>query len=102
MTYIAIDSRPLRIYPTAERYDMQQLTRRTLLRRTAAAGLATTAPKLFAQPATLDTERSAGVLIKPQTQRAIDRGLAWLAARQDSDGSFGGSGYSRNVSVVSL
>ena len=41
-------------------------------------------------------------LIKPDTQQAIDRGLAWLAARQNEDGAFGGSGYGQNVAVVSL
>jgi prenyltransferase beta subunit len=41
-------------------------------------------------------------MITPATQTAIDRGLAWLAARQNDDGSFAGTGYSRNVAVVSL
>jgi hypothetical protein len=47
-------------------------------------------------------ERTAAQLIKPATQTAIDRGLGWLAARQNEDGAFTGSGYSRNVAVVSL
>lgn len=47
-------------------------------------------------------ERVAGQLITPATQQAIDRALAWLANRQNDDGSFGGSGYSRNIAVVSL
>jgi squalene cyclase len=55
-----------------------------------------------AQQATTDGERSAAALMKPQTQAAIDRGLAWLAGRQKDDGSFGGSGYGRNVAVISL
>lgn len=42
-------------------------------------------------------------LVTPKTQRAIDLGLARLAARQHDDGSFGsGSGYLRNVAVTSL
>src|SRR5207248_3631105 len=57
---------------------------------------------LLAQQPTTDVERSAAALMKPQTLGAIDRGLAWLAARQNDDGSFGGNGYSRNVAVVSL
>jgi prenyltransferase beta subunit len=50
-----------------------------------------------------DIESTAGKLIDAKTQRAIDRGLAWLAQRQNEDGSFaGGNLYSRNVAVVSL
>ena len=42
-------------------------------------------------------------LITPSTQAAIDRGLAWLAAQQDEDGSIGsGSSYDKNVAVTSL
>lgn len=54
------------------------------------------------QQSPVDSERSAKALVLPETQAAIDRGLAWLASRQRDDGSFGGSGYSRNVAVVSL
>src|SRR5262245_34922090 len=67
-----------------------------------ALGAAALSHRLFAQQAPMDPERSAALLIKPETQKAIDRGLAWLAARQNDDGSFGGNGYSRNVAVVSL
>lgn len=42
-------------------------------------------------------------LVTPQTQLAIDRGLAWLAAKQREDGSFGsGGGFGRNVAVSAL
>ena len=42
-------------------------------------------------------------LVTPQTQVAIDRGLAWLAAKQREDGSFGsGGGFGRNVAVSAL
>src|SRR5438477_11161806 len=68
----------------------------------AAAGVAWLPAQLLAQHASLDSERATALLIKPQTQAAIDRGLAWLAGRQNDDGSFGGAGYSRNVAVVSL
>src|SRR4051812_36666264 len=78
---------------------MQRLARRQFL---AQACLLTAAAPLWAQQTPLDPERSAALLIKPQTQAAIDRALAWLAARQNDDGSFGGNGYSHNVSVVSL
>ncbi|QDU31898.1 Prenyltransferase and squalene oxidase repeat protein [Anatilimnocola aggregata] len=60
------------------------------------------APQLLAQQPPFDIERLAAQLIKPSTQQAIDRALAWLGRRQNDDGSFGGSGYSRNVAVVSL
>ncbi len=41
--------------------------------------------------------------ITPETQKAIDSGLAYLASRQNDDGSFGsGSVYRRNVAVTAL
>src|SRR5436190_4677826 len=82
---------------------MSRLVRRDFLCHLATAIAVATAPAaLFAQQAPADPERSAALLIKPQTQAAIDRGLAWLAGRQIDDGSFGGNGYGRNVAVVSL
>jgi len=83
---------------------MARIVRRSFLWQSATAFGATAAvPSLvFAQQAPLDPERSAALLIKPETQKGIDRGLAWLASRQNDDGSFGGNGYSRNVAVVSL
>lgn len=47
-------------------------------------------------------EASAAELMTPATQRAIERGLAYLAVRQHPDGSFGSGGYTRNVAVCSL
>lgn len=48
-------------------------------------------------------EKQAGEQITPETQRAINRGLAFLAARQSDDGSFGsGSVYRQNVAVAAL
>ena len=38
----------------------------------------------------------------PTTERAVDRGLAYLADHQNEDGSFGTGGYGRNVAVVGL
>jgi len=78
---------------------MAHLTRRNFF---ACSCVALAGSRLLAQQPTKDSERSAAAAMKPQTQAAIGRGLAWLAARQDGDGSFGGSGYSRNVAVVSL
>src|SRR5262245_20883293 len=66
------------------------------------AGIAGNFAPALAQSKFSDAERLAASLIKPATQAAIDKALAWLAGRQNDDGSFGGSGYSRNVAVVSL
>ena len=76
--------------------------RRKFLEQLVAAIAGACLPRVVAALQAPDIERSAALLIKPQTQAAIDRGLAWLAARQQADGSFGASGYSRNVAVVSL
>jgi hypothetical protein len=82
---------------------MPAASRRTFIRRSAACLGALAVPALArGQQAPLDPEMAAALLVKPETQAAIDRGLAWLGARQNEDGSFGGSGYSRNVAVVSL
>src|SRR5262245_49646639 len=76
--------------------------RRFLIRFAAAFGATSLRPALAAPPNSPDLERSAASLIKPSTQTAIDRGLAWLASRQNDEGAFGPSGYSRNIAVVSL
>lgn len=48
-------------------------------------------------------ESTAGDLISADTQKAIDRGLLFLANRQHPDGSFGsGTTYRRNVAVTAL
>ena len=60
-------------------------TRRDLLLAILAASLNRTA---LAQPKGKN-------LVTPPTQLAIDRGLAWLAAKQRDDGSFGSGGRSR-------
>lgn len=41
-------------------------------------------------------------LVTPEASQAIQRGLAFLAARQLEDGSFGTSGYARDVAVCAL
>jgi hypothetical protein len=77
--------------------------RRKFLVQAAALALAGLGPAVArAQSKTVPSELLGAELIKPDTQLAIDRGLAWLASRQIEDGSFFGSGYSRNVAVVSL
>ena len=66
--------------------------------------LASIATLLAARPlfADDDPEKSAVDMITPGAAKAIDRGLAALASRQDDDGSFGSGGYSRNVAVCAL
>src|SRR5688500_15263163 len=41
-------------------------------------------------------------MIAPETQRAIDRGLAYLERSQYPDGSFGRHHYKGNVAITSL
>lgn len=66
-------------------------------------GLFSTAPAIAAPPSSNTVEASGKEFVTPETQRAIDSGLAYLAARQHTDGSFGsGSVYKRNVAVTSL
>ena len=47
-------------------------------------------------------EKEAAKWINPPTDRAIQRGLAWLASRQHPDGSLGTGYYRGNVAVISL
>lgn len=54
-------------------------------------------------PAVRNLESTAAELVPPETQKAIDRGLRFLANHQHADGSFGsGTTYRRNVAVTSL
>src|SRR5688572_2959171 len=84
---------------------IHKLQRRQFLAATGGflgASLAGNFAPALAQNKFSDAERLAAALIKPSTQAAIDKALGWLASRQNDDGSFGGSGYSRNIAVVSL
>jgi prenyltransferase beta subunit len=47
-------------------------------------------------------EKTASDYITPAAERAIKKGLAYLAERQHDDGSFGSGGYARNVAVCGL
>ncbi len=49
-----------------------------------------------------DVPEGAAELITPETDRAIQSGLAWLARNQNADGSFGTSTYKGNIAVTSL
>ena len=41
-------------------------------------------------------------LVTPEVQRAVERGLAFLATTQNRDGSFGNNAYAGNVAVTAL
>ncbi len=47
-------------------------------------------------------EKTAVELVTPAAQRAVDRGLAYLASAQHDDGSFGTGNYRGNVAIVAL
>jgi hypothetical protein len=82
---------------------MTIVPRRAFLAFCAAGGSAAAWPQWLSAQAPVDFELAAAELIKPATQAAIDRGLSWLAGRQNpDDGSFGTSGYSRNAGVSGL
>lgn len=49
-----------------------------------------------------DVPEGAAEMITPQTDRAIQLGLAWLAKSQNADGSFGSATYRGNIAVTSL
>jgi hypothetical protein len=47
-------------------------------------------------------EHSAAAMLTPAADRAVDQGLAFLASRQQNDGSFGSGAYRGNVAVTAL
>lgn len=49
-----------------------------------------------------DAERAAAEVITSSAERGIERGMAWLVARQHDDGSFGSGAYRGNVAVTGL
>ncbi|HEX5445708.1 MAG TPA: hypothetical protein VFW87_17910, partial [Pirellulales bacterium] len=58
--------------------------------------------QLFAAPREATSGNSAAQLVTPAAQAAIDRGLRFLAERQQDDGAFGSGGYRRNTAVCAL
>jgi hypothetical protein len=62
-----------------------------------AAGAAMAAEKPAAA-----AEKAAGEMYTPATQRAVEKGLAWLAGRQNDDGGFGSGPYRGNVAICGL
>jgi hypothetical protein len=81
-------------------------SRRAFLRHSAALAAGTlaagTVPDGWLRAEETDPEKSAVDLMTPATTAAVERGLAWLAAQQEDEGSFGSGGFSRNVAVCGL
>jgi hypothetical protein len=49
-----------------------------------------------------DPESTTGEMVTPAAERAIDRGLRWLARQQHDDGSLGSGAYRGNVAIAAL
>ena len=49
-----------------------------------------------------DVPEGAAEQVTPETDRAIESGLAWLAKQQNADGSYGNGMYRGNIAVTSL
>lgn len=85
---------------------MDRINRRRFLAHGTACGLAGALGGHIATPrlacAQANPEKTAASMLTPTTQRAIDRGLSFLATQQHKDGAFGSGGYSRNVAVCAL
>jgi hypothetical protein len=84
---------------------MAAISRRMLLNGVAVAAGASLAPRWSIAQSPPNANRSSD-LITAETQRAIDRGLAWLSKRQilsgRNEGAFGHGGYPGGVAVGSL
>jgi prenyltransferase beta subunit len=82
--------------------EVDLLNRRSFLGGTVAGALSLGGFARYALAEPKDPEKSAVELITPTAARAIERGLNFLATRQDEDGSFRSGGYSRNVAICAL
>ncbi len=60
------------------------------------------APSGFADGRRGDVPEGTLEMMTPETDRAIQSGLAWLARSQNSDGSFGQGTYRGNIAVTSI
>ncbi len=60
------------------------------------------APSGFAEARRGDIPDGTLEMMTPDTDRAIQAGLAWLARNQNSDGSFGSGTYRGNIAVTSV
>ena len=83
---------------------MLRLDRRGFLIQAGASGLALRASRSRAlgQAGRSDAQPTPADLIEAKTQKAINKGLSYLADRQNPDGSFGDGGFRGNVAVCSL
>ena len=83
---------------------MSAWSRRQFLASSAAAAAMASAP--FARGQQRSARTGGGEDVTPATQKAIDRGLTWLAKRQlmsgRHEGAFGTGGYQGGVAVCSL
>lgn len=75
------------------------LTRRQIISSLAATCIAGPAARAADDD---NPERTAVEFLDTKTQEAINKGLAFLAERQQPDGSFGPGGYNRDVAVSAL
>mgnify|MGYP001052966354 FL=1 len=57
---------------------------------------------VFGEAVRGDVPQDMRAMITPETDRAIQNGLAWLARSQQPDGSFGSGTYRGNIAVTSL
>ncbi len=60
------------------------------------------APSGFAEGRRGDIPEGTLEMMTPETDRAIQSGLAWLARNQNADGSFGSGTYRGNIAVTSV
>jgi squalene cyclase len=86
---------------------MNPFNRRVFLARSSAATIAALTGASFAARSVFaidskSPEVTAQEFLTPPTIKAIEKGLTFLAGRQQDDGSFGSGGYSRNVGVCGL
>jgi len=84
----------------------KNLTALSAIKRGTAVALAlwalgTAGPAAAAEPGG-DPERTAAALMTPATDKAIDHGLAWLAAQQHDNGGVGSGTYFENTAVTGL
>jgi prenyltransferase beta subunit len=56
----------------------------------------------FAEPRKGDVPEGAAEQVTPETDRAIESGLAWLGKQQNPDGSYGSGAYRGNIAVTAL
>ena len=56
-------------------------------------------PGGFAEPRKGDVPVGARELMTPETDQAIEQGLAWLAKQQNTDGSYGNGAYRGNIAI---